>query len=124
MGKCETEKNERKRGRERGRERETERERRERGREREEREGEREKREREREGERGRGIREGIMKHEFMCEKRWKEWRKSQQICERENTEKRKQCRKLTPLCEETKNRNQNTTKEKMREYTHYSIIR
>ena len=26
------------------------------------------------------------MKHEFMCEKEWKEWRKSLQICERENT--------------------------------------
>ena len=60
------------------------------------------KRLREREGERERECvrdqREGIMKHEFMCEKEWKEWRKSQQICERENTENRKQCRKLTPL--------------------------
>ena len=42
--------------------------------------------------------RERIMKHEFMCEKEWKEWRKSQQICERENTEKRKEWSQLTPL--------------------------
>ena len=54
----------------------------------------------EREGEREcvREQRGSIMKYEFVCEKEWKEWRKSQQICERENTEKRKQCRKLTPL--------------------------
>ena len=38
------------------------------------------------------------MKHEFLSEKEWKEWRKSQEICERENTEKRKEWRKLTPL--------------------------